>query len=39
MPKSQADSWSTLLASLDMFSDDFMAEGRDDSRQQERDVL
>lgn len=39
MPKSQADSWSTLLASLDMFSDDFMAEGRDDSRQQERELL
>lgn len=39
MPSTQKDSWSTLLASLDMFSDDFMTEGRDDTRPQERDAL
>ena len=37
MPSSQKDSWSTLLASLELFSDDFMAEGRDDACRQERE--
>lgn len=39
IPKSQEDSWRPLLTSLDLFSDDFMADGRDDSLQQERDML
>ena len=39
IPKSQEDSWSTLLASLDLFSEDFMANGRNDSQEQERDSL
>lgn len=39
MPISQKDSWGTLLASLGLFSEDFMENGRDDSTQQERDIL
>ena len=39
MPSSKKDSWSTLLASLDLFSEDFMEDGRDDSAQQERDAF
>lgn len=39
IPKSQEDSWSTLLASLDLFSEDFMANGRNDSQEQERESL
>ena len=39
IPKSQEDSWGPLLASLDLFSDDFFADGRDDSSQQEREML
>lgn len=39
MPNSQKDSWSALLASLDLFSEDFMADGRDNSPLPERDVL
>jgi antitoxin VapB len=39
IPTSQKDSWSTLLASLDLFSEDFMADGRIDSQEQERDSL
>ena len=38
-PKSQEDSWNMLLTSLDLFSDDFMADGRNNPQQQERDVL
>jgi len=38
-PKSQEDSWNMLLNSLDLFSDDFMADGRDNYQPQERDVL
>lgn len=30
-PKSQEDSWNMLLTSLDLFSEDFMAGGREDS--------
>ena len=39
LPSAQKDSWSTLLASLEMFSDDFMEDGRDDVCQQEREAL
>ena len=39
MPSSKKDSWGTFLASLDLFSEDFMEDGRDDSTQQKRDVL
>ena len=38
-PKSQEDNWNMLLTSLDLFSDDFMADGRDIPQPQERDVL
>ena len=38
-PKSQEDSWNMLLTSLDLFSDDFMAGGRDIPQAQERDAL
>jgi len=38
-PKSQKDSWNILLTSLDLFSDDFMDDGRDNPQPQERDVL
>ena len=38
-PKSQEDSWNMLLTSLDLFSDDFMDDGRDKPLSQERDVL
>ena len=38
-PKSQEDSWNMLLASLDLFSDDFMADGRNNPQPQERDIL
>lgn len=33
------DSWSTLFASLENFSDDFMAEGRQQPEQQMRESL
>lgn len=39
MPSSKKDSWGTLLPALDLFSEDFMEDGRDDSVQQERDAL
>ena len=39
MPSYKKNSWGTLLASLDLFSEDFMDDGRDDSVQQERDAL
>ena len=38
-PKSQEDNWNMLLTSLDLFSDDFMDDGRDIPQSQERDVL
>ena len=38
-PKSQEDNWNMLLTSLDLFSDDFMADGRDIPTKQERDAL
>lgn len=38
-PKSQEDSWNMLLTSLDLFSDDFMADGRENSQQPERTAL
>ncbi|SDO97901.1 type II toxin-antitoxin system antitoxin VapB [Selenomonas ruminantium] len=38
-PKSQEDSWNMLLTSLDLFSEDFMADGRNTVSEQERDVL
>lgn len=38
-PKSQEDNWNMLLTSLDLFSDDFMTDGRDIPQTQERDVL
>ncbi len=37
MPKKK--SWDGLLASLDLFSDDFMSEGRSQDDQQERESL
>ena len=33
------DPWTGLLSSLEMFSDDFMADGRSDDQMQEREVL
>ena len=39
IPKTQEESWNMLLTSLDLFSDDFMADGRENSCPQERDVL
>ena len=39
MPKSTENDWSTLLASLDLFSEDFMAKGREKQHQQERRTL
>jgi antitoxin VapB len=39
-PKPKATSWQPLLDGLEMFSDDFMAEGRQQpTSQQERDSL
>ena len=37
MPKT--DLWAGFLSSLEMFSDDFMADGRSDDQMQEREVL
>ena len=37
MPKS--DLWAGFLSSLDMFSDDFMSEGRSENNIQEREAL
>ena len=31
--------WDTFMKAIDMFSDDFMQDGRDDSMEQEREVL
>ena len=31
--------WSSFLQAIDMFSDDFMATGRDDNLEQEREKL
>jgi len=31
--------WSSFVKALDMFSDDFTSNGRDDQMQQERDAL
>ena len=31
--------WSSFLKAIDMFSDDFMATGRDDNLEQEREKL
>ena len=39
MPKSRGDDWDALLASLDLFTDDFMADGRVEPCQQERAPL
>lgn len=39
MPKEKAESWSGLLAGLELFDDDFMAEGRRQSPPQEREAL
>ena len=39
IPKSQEDSWRPLLTSLDLFSDDFMSEGREDPCQQGREQV
>ena len=39
MPKSSGDDWSTLLAGLDLFSEDFMVDGREEPCQQEREPL
>ena len=33
------DPWTGLLSSLEMFSDDFMADGRAENRMQEREAL
>ena len=37
MPK--GSKWDSFMKAIDMFSDDFMAEGRDDQRVQERESL
>ena len=37
MPK--GDKWDSFMKAIDMFSDDFMAEGRDDQGVQERESL
>ena len=37
IPKSQK--WNGFLSGLNMFSDDFMADGRDELAEQERDEL
>ena len=31
--------WSTFMKAIDMFSDDFMQDGRDDSQEQDREAL
>ena len=31
--------WNTFMKAIDMFSDDFMQDGRDDSMEQEREAL
>lgn len=35
----KADKWEALLQALDMFSEDYMADGRADLRPQEREEL
>ena len=37
MPKT--NKWSSFMQAIDMFSDDFMKDGRDGSLEQERDTL
>ena len=37
MPKT--NKWSSFMQAIDMFSDDFMENGRDDGKVQERDEL
>ena len=37
MPKT--NKWSSFMQAIDMFSDDFMQDGRDGSLEQERDAL
>ena len=37
MPKT--NKWSSFMQAIDMFSDDFMQDGRDDRSEQERDEL
>ena len=37
MPKN--NKWNNLMTAIEMFSDDFMAEGRSDQYQQEREEL
>ena len=37
MPKT--NKWSSFMQAIDMFSDDFMQDGRDGSLEQERDTL
>ena len=37
MPKTSK--WSSFMQALDMFSDDFMQDGRSDSIKQEREIL
>lgn len=37
MPKT--NKWSSFMQAIDMFSDDFMKDGRDDRLEQERDEL
>ena len=37
MPKT--DKWSSFMKAIDMFSEDFMSDGRDDETKQEREEL
>ena len=37
MPKT--NKWSSFMQAIDMFSDDFMQDGRDTDREQEREAL
>lgn len=37
MPKTEG--WNAFMKAIDLFSDDFMEEGRDDNLKQERDLL
>lgn len=37
MPKT--NKWSSFMQAIDMFSDDFMRDGREDSPEQEREAL
>lgn len=37
IPKSKKDSWDGMLAGLELFSEDFMAEGREEQPRQERE--